>query len=380
MNIRKRLSGSLNAQDALFPTIGSVPDRTVGGHVEAVARWGGFAGRMGVSLVALPLWAFSSAVAAQDEATLPTLYTNEQYIADAVKESNLDIADVKSVLQYILSQLPDRVKVFPTENYYYFYFYYGGVKYAGNFRFDVDERDRGLVRFIYFKDSTEMSRDEHDYRATLGQEVGVLVEKVEDLVYRVTFAGRSVTFELNDLSQVTPTGDALGDGETFLGPVADESGVRFFLTFDEKLKIFHYVLDETAPASDELVDVPNLHHIQIGRRTSFAFLVDPIHKRKLLVGVFGPNSSVNNYLDGPFDQLPDNFLKGDELRRALLLEDPDRDQTIDRLGVSPGGNFREMIAPYVEYYEVSDLAPADKCAEGADRAAIYLCLDALSSE
>ncbi len=344
----------------------------------------GFARRLPTWIGIGPAWIFllvwSACAIAASPSDLPTLYTDQQYIEDVGKQSSLEIGNIKSVLGYVLSQLPDTVKVYPTEDYYYFYFYYGGIKYAGNLRFDIETRDDGKVEFIYFKDSTDLMHDDQDFHALLGKSDGVDVEKVQDLVYKLTFQGRSVTFALNDLSDVRPSSDALGPDETFLGPIADESGIRFFLTFDEKLKIFHYVLDDTVAVSDELISIANFKHIQIGRRTSFAFFIDPTRKRKLLVGVFGPNSTVNSYLDGPFDQLPDNFLKGDELRRDLLLEDPTRDKSIDRLGISPGGEFRELIAPYMEYYKVRDLAPADKCAEAGDRGAIYLCLNALSSK
>ena len=132
----------------------------------------------------------------------------------------------------------------------------------------------------------------------------------------MSFAGTSVVFELNDLSEVKPPADALGEEEVFLGPVADEFGMRFFLVFDERLKIFHYMLDETVAVADELVAAKGLDHVLIGRRTGFAFFQDIGRVRKLLVGVYAANVDVNNYLDGPFDQLPDNFLKGDELRRG----------------------------------------------------------------
>lgn len=326
-------------------------------------------------LLALPLGVASSG-AAQDRQSLPRLYTDEQYVTDVTKQSSLDVTDVKAVLKFVLSQLPDRVHVFPTENYYYFYFYYGGVKYAGNFRFDVDERDKGLVKFIYFKDSTDLITDERDYRAVLGEKDGVVLTKIDDLVYRLDYDGESVTFELNDLSDVRPPEGMLNADETFLGPVFDESGIRFFLIFNESLKIFYYVLDETVPVADELLALPGWEHVMVGRRTSFAFFLDPTQDRKLLVGVYAPNIDVNSYLDGPFDQLPDNFLKGDELRRALLLAQPDIDpSSIDRLGIYyDNREFREKIGSYGEYLTLPDLAPAEDCAKRGDRAAIYLCL------
>ena len=264
----------------------------------------------------LPL---GSPALAQD-AHLPRLYTNEQYVADVSTPSGLDVSDLRSVLAYVLGQLPDRVKVVPTENYYYFYFYLGGVKYAGNFRFDIEQRDKGLVEFVYFKDTNEWLEDDEDHHATLSAADGVALVEVGRLSYALTFGGRTVTFDLNDLGDVRPPEGALAPDEEFLGPVADKSGMRFFLVFDSAMKQFRYVLDESAPA-DELVPAEGMQRILLGRRTGFAFFRDTARDRKLLVGVFGPNVDVNNYFDGPFDQLPDNFLKGDTLRRALLAVD-----------------------------------------------------------
>lgn len=326
------------------------------------------------------LWAMlGSDAGAADSANLPTLYTNQQLVEDVNRQTSLAVDDVMAVFDYVLDALPDRVRVVPTENYYYFYFYQGGIRYAGNLRLDVEERDKGIVEFIYFKDSTEWAEDETDHYAKLGAAEGVKVEKVADLIYRVSRAGKSVTFELNDLSSVRPPGGSAGEGETFLGPVADESGLRFFLMFDENRKSFRYVLDETIPLADELVTAAKPKPVLVGRRTGFAFLQDPNRPRKLLVGVNAANADVNNYLDGPFDQLPDNFLKGDELRRAILLADPGEDQSIDRLGIHPGGDYRVSISPYLEYYDLEELAPAALCA-AKPGPAIYGCLDALSAE
>jgi hypothetical protein len=318
-------------------------------------------------------------VFAQGSSGLPTLYTNEMYIDDVTKPASLDVGDVKAVLAYVLGQLPARVRVFPTENYYYFYFFQGGIRYSGNFRLDIEQRDKGLVEFIYFKDSTDWLDDATDHHATFGAADGVVVEKVADLSYRVSFSGKSVIFDLNDLSTVKPPDAALGDSDTFLGPVADESGLRFFLIFNESTKLFQYVLDETVPVGDELVPAKTLPRLLIGRRTGFVFIEDPNRARKLLVAVYGPNVDVNNYLDGPFDQLPDNFLKGDELRRAILLAQPDQDQSIDRLGIHRDADYRVSSDPYLQYYSLEDLAPVAACVakDGPD---VYRCLDAVFSK
>jgi len=312
---------------------------------------------------------------AQDNAALPRLHTNEEFLNDLSNGTGLDISDVRQVFRFVLGSLPPRVRVYPTENYYYFYFYHRGIRYAGNLRFDIENRDHGEVNFIYFKATTDWQEDDKDNYATFGRADGVAVEKVKDLVYRVSFEDKSVTFALNDLSDVRPPAGSLAQGERFIGPIFDESGIRFFLIFDDKTKTFHYVLDETVPVNDELFRPAGLNHILLGRRTGFAFAADGVGDRKVLIGVFGPNAEVNNYLDGPFDQLPDNFLKGDELKDALLLAMPEiKADQIDRFGRRKGEQSRELIAPYMEYSLSTDLAAADKCIAERKVPETYPCL------
>jgi hypothetical protein len=83
---------------------------------------------------------------------------------------------------------------------------------------------------------------------------------VEPLVYRVTFGARSVVFALNDLSAVKPPPGAVRADERYLGPIFDESAIRFFFVYNPKARVFHYILDETAPVADVLlVAYPRVH-------------------------------------------------------------------------------------------------------------------------
>lgn len=294
----------------------------------------------------------------------PRLYTNERYIDDVQNRAALPIDDTKAMFAWVLGELPERVKVYPTEDYYYFYFYHQGSRYAGNIRLDAGTRDAGKVNFSYYVDLTEWHLNEdNSHYALLGKDDGVTVEKAEPLVYRVTYRGKSVVFELNDLSAVKPPAQALGPDDKFLGPIMDESGVRFFLVFNKRLKIFHYLLDETIPVADELVPTKKTARILLGRRTGFAFYQDQKLPRKIMIGAFEANGRVNNYFDGPFDQLPDNFLKGDELRAAILEASPElKNEKMDRFGSSPSGEARYLIGPYIFYRSEEDLYPFDACA------------------
>lgn len=308
-------------------------------------------------------------------ADLPTVHTNQTYIEETAAGTPFDIGEVTSVFRMILSSLPATVTVYPTENYYYFWFHHRGIKYAGNIRFDVEDRDEGIIHFNYFKDFTHWQRDEGDFNAELGAKDQVTVKRAGSLAYDVSFEGRTVRFQLNDLSTVKPPEAAVMKGETYIGPIFDESGMRFFLVFNEELKSFLYIMDETAPLADQFNVSSASDRISIGIRTGFAYYADRFANRKILVGVNVLNTSVNNYLDGPFDQLPDNFIVGDTLKNAILAESPGMEDQIDRFGNSPDGQTRYLIAPYLQYEEEGELGIVAECAAGEELPVYYNCFN-----
>jgi hypothetical protein len=321
------------------------------------------------------------AAMAQD-GTQPRLRTNQAEIEEAARRTSLAIDDPLSVFAFVLASLPQRVKVYPTENYFYFSFVHNGVPYGGNIRLDASNRDEGKVSFGYSAEVTGWHDPGPERDATrfvvLDRSQGVTLEKLDRFLYRLSFRGRNVLFELNDLSGLHPPAGALAPDERYFGPVFDESGIRFFLVHNAKLKLFHYVLDETAPVADMLDRSQSTDRILIGRRTGFAFYRDALRDRKILIGVFFYNAMVNNYFDGPFDQLPDNFLQGEVLRDAILAIDPSLKGKIDRFGGSFDGEVRFMIAPYAEYQDESDLLRFHSCASARIKRpdAYYRCFDA----
>jgi hypothetical protein len=192
---------------------------------------------------------------------------------------------------------------------------------------------------------------------------------------RISYQGRSVVFALNDLSQVKPPRDALAPDERFLGVVFDESAIRFFLVYNAKLKTFLYILDETEKVPDEFFAAKRTDRILIGKRTGFAFYRDLKRDRKILIGAFAANSFVNNYFDGPFDQLPENVLTGDTLRNVILEIEPDLKGKIDRLGWFYDGSGQYLVHPYLLYRKESELAVFHTCATSrtVPAAAYYNC-------
>jgi hypothetical protein len=302
----------------------------------------------------------------------PRLDTNEAYVEEVTRTTTLVITDPMAVFAFVLDSLPDRVKVYPSENYYYFRFLHNGTRYAGSIRLDAIGRDQGKVEFGYYPDLTEWKDEiKGDTYVVLDASRGVTVELVERLVYRLSYRGKSVVFALNDLSQVKPPPSALGPDEKFLGPIFDESAIRFFLVYNSKLKIFHFILDETVKLADTLVASERADRMLIGQRTGFAFYRDHRLDRKILVGAYESNSRLNNYFDGPFDQLSENFIEGEELRQAMLDADPSVKGQIDRLGHYANDEGRYLIHPYMLYRKESDLHVIHKCANGKVRARDY---------
>jgi hypothetical protein len=303
-----------------------------------------------------------AAVSAACAQEAPTLQTNQAYVEELAQPTALDAKDLTAVFAYVFSKLPERVKVYPTENYYYFWFVHDGIRYAGNIRLDASNRDEGKAIFAYFEDTSVWFEEAEVKYKILDAADGVKVEKAEDLVYRLTYKDKTVTFALNDLRGVKPPADAVGADEIYLGPIFDESAIQFYLLFNRKLKLFHYVLNESARVPDQFFSPKGHPRITIGKRTGFAYYRDDKLKRRILIGAYEGNMRANNYFDGPFDQLPDNFLEGDILRQVILQMRPQLKGQLDRFGASPDGSIRFNIGPYMPYREVEDLFAIDKCA------------------
>lgn len=316
-----------------------------------------------VSVVCYAVILASVDVARAQTAERPRVVTHQSYVEDVINSTaDLPLARPNAMFGFVFDSLADHVKVYPTENYYYFNFIYRGVRYAGNIRLDAKDRDLGKVHFAYFEDLAEWREEPPMNYRVLDKSMGVTLEKVDRFIYRMTYRNKTVTFELNDLSKVVPPPDAITAEETFLGPVFDDSAVRFFLIYNHRLKAFHYVLDETVPPTEDFLTMRQTNRILIGKRTGFAFYQDPRHNRKILIGVFEGNARVNNPFDGPFDQLPDNFIEGEALRNAIIEVEPSLKGKIDRFGGLADGSGRFLIAPYAYYRTEEDLLPFHACA------------------
>lgn len=294
------------------------------------------------------------------------LKLNQDEVENTLTQQSFDIAQPITVFESVLRALPKKVTVYPTESYYYFSFFHKGVNYNGNIRFDAFDQFDGKVHFAYTQEYVLWRKPEEPAYQKLGPEQGVKVEKIDKLNYKLTYKDVSVDFVLVDLSDVKPPETMVRPDETYIGPVWDESGIQFYLFFNKTAKVFLYVLNEQGAKTDVFEPTEFSPEITVGARTSFAFYKDKLMDRKILIGVFAGNSQVNNYFDGPFDQLPDNFIEGNTLHDALLQIGPWMEGKIDRYGSVPDGSERYAVTPYMYYDRLEDMKSIEECAKGND--------------
>lgn len=286
--------------------------------------------------------------------------TNQQYI-DQVRSQGFDLDDVKGTFDKIFKTLPEEVFVYPTENYYYFKFFTAGREIWGNIRLDSLDRQEGLLSFAYFEVHGQTDPYfffSRSWYKQLSKQDGVEVRQISPLAYSVSSGSKTVKFQLNDLKQEVPANLHLRSSEAFISRNCDESGFQFILVFDRERKAFRYLLDESVPLPDILH--PFGKDIYVGMRSGFAFYQEPDLSRKLLFAVSASNSEVNNYYDGPFDQLGDNFVNPQEFERYLVEAYPfysgkvkGRGDFVDEKGARTG--TRVLISAYFTYNHMREL-------------------------
>ncbi len=329
-----------------------------------------------------PLSAF--AAAAMLCAVLPSaglasplkLHTDQELIDDLLRPNDLDAKNPDAVFAAVFEQLAPKVTVYPTESYYYFTFQLGGINYAGNIRFDAADQFDGKVHFAYANEYAYWRKPLEPVYKKMGPDDGVKTEQAGKFLYKITFKGKTVEFELPDLSKIKPAPGTLRDDETYLGPIWDESGVQFLLVFNKTAKAFLYLLNET-PKVDLYESTPLSPAVTVGNRTSFAFYKDKLMNRQILIGDFVGHTMLNDYFDGPFDQLPDNYVEGTALLDSILQVEPGlKGENPDRYGADKTGEFRYGITSYRYYSHIGDLKPVVDCAEkNGDPAVYYKCFD-----
>ena len=274
---------------------------------------------------------------------LPQLTTNQSIIEDT-RSTQLNYDDVEGMFSYVFANLADEVIVYPTENYYYFKLFDGGHEIWGNIRLDAVDRQDGILSFAYF---TTVNRREAplDVRAdqrhkNFTTDDGLVLSELEPLTYEVRYQGKTVIFHLNDVPQTLPDDLELLASEQFLYRIFDESGWQLVLLVDQDAPGFRFVLDPLAAQPDTLRQLND--SLLVGQHSGFIFYNDEERQRLVLVGVDALNTRKNNYYDGPFDQLADNFVTDDRLKDALLTVFPQYEGKVTARGVflDDDGNTR----------------------------------------
>ena len=105
-------------------------------------------------------------------------------------------------------------------------------------------------------------------------------------------------------------------------------------------------------------------NLLVDRRTQFIFYNES--GRSILVGVNKNNALVNNWYDGPFDQIPYNYVKTVQLniKSYIDLVYPKMKEQIDKYGKINGTDNRLAISPYTYYLEVKDIFEKVKYCDG----------------
>lgn len=302
------------------------------------------------------------------------LSVNEGDIRVLTRSLKADLSNQRAVFVEILRHLPPIVQVYPTENYYYFHFIDRGLRYAGNIRLAQPGIAKGKVMFNYFVATTSWHYDDNDHFVILGADDGVIIISHSPLEYSITVDGMSVRFQMNDLSNVYPPSGMLNVAETYIGPVFDESGMEFYLIYNSVRHRFAFILNEASSQRDQYTPLTPGSRFQKGLRTGFVYWWNKAKNRRLLVSVFNQNVELNNALDGPFDQLPDNFIKGKMLYDAILDARPDLKGSIDRYGNFSDADQRYLVSPYMHYDSPKDLVPLERCAKMTSPASIEDCI------
>jgi hypothetical protein len=305
------------------------------------------------------------------------LFTNQAYLENIEKSNQLNIHSIKNVFGFVFKNLPKEVTIYPTENYYYYSFYHNGIQVSGNIRLDALDRDVGIAHFAYFSTYNRWNEELINNYKQLTITDGLKIEKIKPLRYKLSYDDKSVFFNLNDLSHIKPAISKIRKDEQFIGPVYDESGIQLYLVYNKNIKQFHYILNDSSTVPDTFSPSRSNKEILIGNRTGFAFYRDAFKNRLILIGVYDGNSMVNNYFDGPFDQLPDNFIKGDSLKNAFIHQSPELKGKIDRFGNTDNGASRVLITPYIHYANEYQLNVFASCTQkaGEDKSAYYSCFN-----
>lgn len=313
----------------------------------------------------------SSGLAASLDVRAEPLLGLHQPLTEAWQATGLDLRHSDAVFAWVFRHLPPEVMVYPTENYYYWRLTVGGREIRGNFRPASGLREQGQISFAYaewmeFPDKT-LEAGQLVIARRLGAEEGVTVVCPDAFTCDVSSEGKTVRFRFQQIPQLPPRAGVLGPDERFVARTWDESGLAFFLCYHTSAKCFFWVLNGEGRVAETFT--PLAPGIELGRRTGFVFWTDAARaNRRILTGVREASVRRNDYYDGPFDQLADNYAAQVPLRQYVMEAFPGLKDGIDLYGYFTGGpdkGDRVALTSYLSYQTTAEILAFTQKAAGA---------------
>lgn len=288
------------------------------------------------------------------------IYTNQTFIESLSAFDEVDDTDMNTVLALVLDKTLEVMTVYPTEGYYYFWFYHRGNLIRGNLRFSYDLVDKGQVSFAYYYDIEGKGGSESKINHKIySSKDGLKLIRLSPKKYQLSYQGIQKTVVLNIPSSDYQTISI--DKEVSLGDMQDESGVVFTFIFNHATKQFYYLLDGSRDYEYYYDLSP---HVSVGARTGFVYFHDNsrVQSRKVLVGVANRNSELNNFYDGPFDQLPDHNLGHTKFKDYIAQAYPYFEGKVDSHGnFLDSESSRVAVDNYVHYEDFKVFKYLEQC-------------------
>ncbi len=210
-----------------------------------------------------------------------------------------------AISSFILSETPETLIVYPTENYYYFLLPFCGKILKGNIKFDFFYNDSPpTVRLIYedFRHINIPSNKSFEHYTWTEKDKSLQIREIDKNTYLISLKLPNSTIEKTvKFVEVPGRYNDVPENSEHIFNTIDESGFVFSLIFDTTLHNFIWLLNDSQIVnfSIERFSGP-LYYEPIS-----GFLFIKSTAGFILTGVPLLNVVKNNWWDGPFDQLND---------------------------------------------------------------------------
>jgi hypothetical protein len=143
--------------------------------------------------------------------------------------------------------------------------------------------------------------------------------------------------------------------------------------FNLERNYFFWVLDEEVAVPDEFTKLSE--EVVVANRTGFVFWMDPAaDKRKVLATIRKISVLRNDYCDGPFDQLSDNYVDEIDIKKWMERAIPGIKGRIDKYGYYTDTErpSRVALSNYGNYYTFAEAVSFVEAAKKSMDAYYYI--------